>query len=478
MLKYLLKRILIFIPTLFFITLISFVLSLNAPGDPVERMLTGGESSDDGQSAERAITERQYLQKRKELGLDLPVFYFSLTSAAYPDTLHRIEKKFEREALAELISTYGNWPAISNFYHQVNRLQDKTYQIVTDTRTGDPLIQFKYSITELKQSALPKTIVSRMAAMDTLIQQNEESLGGLRNSLKRCQELWEIVITESTPMKTYVPSFNWYGAKNQYHRWFTGLFRGDFGKSYYDKRPVIKRISESLPWTLFLNIFAILVAYMIAVPIGVYSARNRNTLKDQTLSTFLYVLYSLPSFWVATLMITFLCNPEYFHLFPTSGVMSENNTEAWPLMKRLGDYAYHLFLPSICFTYASFAFLSRQMRTGMLETLNQDFIRTARSKGLSERKVIWKHAFRNSVIPLITTAAGIFPALVGGSIVIEQIFSIPGMGTLVLFAISTNDHPMIIAVFTLIGIMTLIGILVADVLYAWSDPRISFSKSK
>ena len=218
------------------------------------------------------------------------------------------------------------------------------------------------------------------------------------------------------------------------------------------------------------------MTYLISIPIGVFSAVKRDTLADRIVTTTLFILYSLPTFWVATMLIFFFGGGDYWDIFPASGVQDTMHSPDWPLWKRIADWAYHLILPVFCYTYGSFAFLSRQMRVGMLEVLNQDFIRTARAKGLSERKVIWKHAFRNSLIPIITLFAAIFPAMVGGSVILETIFSIPGMGFLSYNAIIARDYPVIVAVFTLAGVLTLVGILVADILYAVVDPRISYTK--
>lgn len=146
------------------------------------------------------------------------------------------------------------------------------------------------------------------------------------------------------------------------------------------------------------------------------------------------------------------------------------------LWAKVGDILWHLVLPMIVYTYGSFAFISRQMRSAMLETIRQDYIRTARAKGLPERRVIFIHAMRNSLIPIITLLAGILPGLIGGSVIVETIFSIPGMGELSYRALIARDYPMIMAVFTLSAVLTLVGILLADVLYSLVDPRIAYDK--
>lgn len=262
----------------------------------------------------------------------------------------------------------------------------------------------------------------------------------------------------------------------QYLYWLQDLVTLEFGKSFQDSRPVIDKILERVPVTLSMNILSVIIAYLIAIPLGIYSATHPYSFWDKLSTFLLFALYSLPTFWVGTMAITFLCNPEYFAIFPTGGLRSINFSEQWPFFRKVLDYAWHLTLPMIVYTYGSFAFISRQMRSAMLETIRQDFIRTAYAKGLDSRTVIYKHALRNSLIPIITLLAGIFPMLVGGSVIIETIFSVPGMGELSFRALIARDYPVIMAVFTISAFLTLFGILVADILYSIVDPRIAFEK--
>jgi peptide/nickel transport system permease protein len=282
--------------------------------------------------------------------------------------------------------------------------------------------------------------------------------------------------TEATPWKIYVPTIHWYGTQNQYHRWLMGLFRGDFGISYQDKRPITSKLGDAVRWSIVINLISIVLAYLIAIPLGVQSAVRRGQWPDRVISTTLFMLYSLPTFWIGTVAIVFLCGGEYLDIFPPGGVQSTEHSPDWPFTKRLLDWIYHLILPVIVYTYGSLAFLSRQMRSALLEVLGQDYVRTARAKGLPAKLVIWKHAFRNSLIPIITLLASIFPGMISGSVILESIFSIPGMGFLSYGAMIARDYPVIIAVFTIGAILTLIGILVADILYAVVDPRISYSR--
>ena len=261
----------------------------------------------------------------------------------------------------------------------------------------------------------------------------------------------------------------------QYINWVKRIATFNFGESFQDHRPVIEKIKERLPVTMKISILSILIAYLVSIPLGIYSATHQNAMGDRVSTFIIFMLYSLPSFWIATMAIVFLCGGDYLSIFPPGGIksiMSDN----WGIGRRFIDQAWHLILPVACLTYGSFAFLSRQMRSGMLEVIRQDYIRTARAKGLSEKLVVFKHALRNSVIPILTLMANILPLLIGGSVIIETIFSIPGMGRMGFNAILYRDYPVIMAIFTISAFLTLVGFLLSDILYALVDPRIGFAK--
>lgn len=261
----------------------------------------------------------------------------------------------------------------------------------------------------------------------------------------------------------------------QYVIWIGNMLQGDFGNSFKDNRPVIQKIFERLPITMTISICSFLLIYIIAIPIGIYSAARQYSFWDRTTTVILFVLYSLPNFWIATLAIVFLCNVEYLKIFPTAGIKSEN-FDTLSMFGKISDLVSHLFLPIIISSLTSFAFLSRQMRSSMLEVIRQDYIRTARAKGLSERKVILKHALRNSLIPIITLVGGLLPAMISGSVIMETIFSIPGIGQLAFQAILDRDYPLIMAELVLASFLTVVGILLVDILYSFVDPRIAFTK--
>jgi peptide/nickel transport system permease protein len=257
----------------------------------------------------------------------------------------------------------------------------------------------------------------------------------------------------------------------QYLLWVQRIFTLDFGTSYKDHRNVWDKIAERLPITIQLNVISIFLIYLIAIPCGIYSSTHPGTPADRALTLGFFFLYSLPSFWVAVLLIMLLGGGDFWDVFPTYGI-SAFNAETLSFLPWLADRIRHLVLPIFCLSYMGFAFLSRLARANMLEVIREDYVKTARAKGLSERVVIYKHALRNALLPMVTLLASLLPAMFGGSVIIESIFTIPGMGQLGFEAVLSRDYPVIMAITAISAMLTLIGLLISDILYALVDPRI------
>ncbi len=262
----------------------------------------------------------------------------------------------------------------------------------------------------------------------------------------------------------------------QYVKWLGRVVRFDFGDSIKHHRPVIDLIQERVVITLTLNLISFAIVYAISLPLGTLAAVRHKRFFDRFSSVILFMLWSLPSMWLGQMLIGYFCGPGFVNWFPSSG-LSSNAADQYPFFPWLWDRLWHLVLPVICMSYAGFAYLTKQVRAGMLDTLRMDYIRTARAKGLPERIVIFRHAFRNSVIPVITIMATLLPSMIAGSVIIESIFSIPGMGLLAFEAITTRDYNVVMAVATIAGMLNLVGMLLADIAYAIADPRISFEAS-
>ncbi len=262
----------------------------------------------------------------------------------------------------------------------------------------------------------------------------------------------------------------------QYVNWLKHVVTFNFGDSIKHHKPVIELIKERLPITLTLNLIAFVIIYVVSIPTGMLAAVRHKRFFDQFSSVVLFMLWSLPAMLVGQLLIGYFCGPAFVSWFPPAG-LSSNQADTLPFFPWLTDRLWHLVLPVICLTYSGFAYLTKQVRAGMLESLRADYVRTARAKGLSNVTVIFRHAFRNSIIPVITIMATLLPAMLGGSVIIERIFSIPGMGMLAFEAVTTRDYNVVMAVATIAGLMNLVGLLLGDIAYAVADPRVSFESS-
>ena len=281
----------------------------------------------------------------------------------------------------------------------------------------------------------------------------------------------------------YVGYFIWAGRlspvalqvqeKAPFIRWPIIRFKSmDLGMSSREKTPVLNSIAQRLGPTLQLSIASLLITYMLSIPIGLYSSVHRGQKRERVLSLFLYGLYSFPSFVAALLLLlVFYQNMPWDWLKLEPGLHSANY-ESLSFFGKLGDNFKHMFLPTLCYSYGSLAYLSRFIKSNMEEVVRQDYIRTARAKGVSPRNVTLHHAFRYTLIPFVTLLGMSLPGLVGGSVILENIFRWPGIGQLFLDAITWRDHFLIMGLVLMFSTLTLLGQLLADMLYSVVDPRV------
>ena len=429
MIQYIIQRILLLIPTLIGITLISFLIMHLAPGDPVDLFLGGVAGGEGISTDEPSDVEKTRQDLRRQLGLDKPIHV-----------------------------QYLSW--LSNLLLRVERL-----------------------------SGFDRTALQVDRVMGNLTPEVREALGRLKGDARKARFLEHFGKHAPDRVEELITSSFWQGRtvklESNYRydgpglELFTLLGRRfvtlNFGRSFKDQRPVIQRISERLPITIEISLISLFVAYIIGLPIGVWSAVRQNELTDRVLTAGTFVLWSMPSFWVGMLLIIFFCNKEFFYWFPASGIQSLQATSDWGAWRLLKDHVHHLILPILASSYSSFAGISRFMRTSMLENLRLDYVRTARAKGLSEKVVVLQHVLRNSLIPIVTILAYLLPGLIAGSVFIETIFTIPGLGYLGFQSVLVRDYPVVMAMFTIGSALTLVGILAADILLKVVDPRIEFS---
>lgn len=313
--------------------------------------------------------------------------------------------------------------------------------------------------------AVPQWLAVRSAATAAL--SAHANAAGARTALELC--------FHATPFQQagvgVIPRVVWIGAP-------------DMGWSRTKNRPVSSLILEALPVTLLINLIAFPLIYLVSIPTGMLAAARRGSWFDLISGGIFIALWSIPVVWAGVLAVGFLANKQYLGLFPVAGLHATNASSIGflPTWESGGfepgwilDVCWHLVLPVVCLVYAGFAVLSRQTRAAMLDNFNADYVRTAKAKGVSRRDIVLRHVFRNSLLPLITMFVSIFPAMLSGSVIVEKIFSIPGMGSLMLEAVSLHDSEVMLANTIMVGCVSLVALLVADILYALADPRVSYA---
>ncbi|NOT30254.1 MAG: ABC transporter permease [Planctomycetes bacterium] len=291
---------------------------------------------------------------------------------------------------------------------------------------------------------------------------SQESVARFRHAYLLDQPIWKQYLHYLGPFDLSGEGHAWFGGSGAHS--FGGLLSGDLKSEIH--RPHVRVADElrrRLAVTVPLAFAALLLGYLVALPLGILAAVRAGTAVDRASVLFVFALYCVPTFW-AGLLLQLLFGATGLGWLPVIGLAPEG---ASPV-----EVLRHALLPVVCLAYGSFAYLSRQMCAGLLETLSSDYVRSARAKGLPERSVIAKHALRNALLPVATLFASVFPALIGGAVIVETIFDLPGVGRYAYEGLQQRDYFVVMATTTLSGVMTCVGILVSDLLTAALDPRI------
>ncbi|MHC4973941.1 MAG: ABC transporter permease [Planctomycetota bacterium] len=473
---YIIKRVLLMIPTLFGISLVLWLIVTAAPGDPGSQAFT--EALETG-SADAGESRRIF---RAQFNLDKPLFWNDYVDLTPEEVLQEIR-------VTQDLEKPGNVRIKADF-----QLQDwGSYSV-------PPLIE----AIDLAQDTKEKAAVLRC------LQRNAKRLGAVRPGRRLTEEEkheareiqadtryiedqlairrgagdGEIESKAQRWKQWYAEErdrFEWSGwgrferqlFDTRFAKYWGSLLRLDLGDSHVHKEPVFGLIVSRIPISLTLALTSLVLAYLVSVPLGIWSAVTHRSRKEQTVATVLFMLYSLPSFFVASLLLRYLGIGQPWDIIPVAGYESPDTADmtTWD---HIQDVAWHTAAPIFCMTYAGLAALSRYAKTGVLNVIRSDYVRTARAKGLAERVVILKHAVRNGIIPIITLLGTTLPVIVGGSVIIESVFNIPGMGFLIWDSILQRDYNVVIGETLIVGVLVMVGILFSDILYAVVDPRISF----
>lgn len=481
---YVIKRLLMMIPTFLGISLIVFAVLNLAPGKP-----GGGQQNADLASDMRAEgTQESYRIFREQFNLDKPILFNTLPSletnvvagdlAILAGTVTATGA--DRVHAQDRLEGYGTY-SIPHLVTILRETNERGEHRVRDVAAYILRLNARRKLIDPFNPRPPRELRDANAAIGAENAQIRTWRYGFDDPEARKQEVTENWIA-------------WFDANQDRWQWSTAekakilvldtrfakywgnLARFDFGVSLVNREPVLDLLVSKLRYSISLSMSSLLLAYLIALPLGVFSAVNRDSATDRGVTLVLFMLYSLPSFFVATLLLYFFSQGSDYsalRIFPTGGWRTRDYMDLTSL-QQIADIAWHLVLPVIVLTYGSLAALSRYMRTGLLDVIRSDYVRTARAKGLPEWQVIGKHAVRNGLLPVLTLLAGLLPAVLGGSVIVEVIFDIPGMGLWMVESIYARDYNVIMAIQLITTVLVLFGILITDLSYALVDPRIRY----
>ena len=472
------------IPTFIGISVIVFAVLNLAPGRPGAQ----ADGADVASNARGEQTQDSYAVFREQFNLDKPIFFntrFALSTAEVRRDLEVAAQLtpasiVERLAVHERLMDLGNY-AVPHLMAVLGEADAAGQPALRDTaayflrhaaprRLLDPF--------DPAPSPAVRAFNDAVAEERTALSQLRYAFDAPEADKRRVLQGWAAWYETATPRFQFGlgDKLRIFFLDTRFATYWKNLAQLDFGVSLVTRQPVLATLLSKLRYSLSLSVVSLVLAYLIAIPLGIFSAVRRDTRADRALTVTLFMLYSLPSFFVATLLLYFVSEGSDWvalRIFPTGGFQSRDFDDL-TLFGKLGDIAWHLVLPVGCLTYGSLAALSRYMRTGLLEVIQSDYIRTARAKGLPERVVIGKHALRNGLLPIVTLLANLLPAVLGGSVVIEYIFGIPGIGQWTIDSIYRRDYNVIMGVQLLTTILVLFGMLLTDIGYALVDPRIRY----
>ena len=388
-------RVFVIIPTLVIISLITFFLSIHVPQDPAYALARM-------RVTENNIDDEVYEAIYKELGMDKPNFYFSITPTHYPPSLNIYSNETVRKKVKALL------------------------------RSGVPY--------------------------DKIIVDGQK------------------VSAQSDTRRTLLfPKFHWNGFSNRYHHWITSFFFRDMGQSIMDGQTVSSKIGKAFLWTIALGLLGIIFSYSIAIFLGLVLAQNPNSRSNKIINQLLYLIFSIPLFWIATLLVIYFTTDTYgrwMNIFPSVGIdIYPGESTVYQIMKN----AKNFILPVLCLSLPSITYIARLVRRSILDQLSQPYILTAASKGLTDKQILRRHAFPNAMLPLVTIFVESIPSVLGGSVLMEVIFNLPGIGRLLFDSIGVGDWNVVFGITMIIALVTTLSYLLGDILYGFVNPKIRFA---
>lgn len=458
---HILKRLALGVPALFIITSVVFLLSKAMPGNSGTYLLEhdGGGISPLADEEERENIYRTYLQRT---GQDKPLFYVALSSMAEPDTLYKIFPEKQRDFVKQLCFAYGDWRYVHDYYQSLKRLQAEVSQ---GSREG-----YLQPIVERLMQAVTEAEVREVLYLLTV--EDKVNRRNWAMALQSAQASFEQMLENRKPYRKLVPVLRWNGKDNQYHAWLTGLFKGEMGFSFKGHRSVSTLIGEAIGVTLFMSITALCMGWGLALVLGLVINLPACRKIGRPLMSGLYVLDTVPLFLLSFLLLIVFSATGFQGALPAFGM----EDYAAGGLSGIGSLLNQLALPIVCMTLAVLPYITAQVDRAVKEELAKEHVKTAYAKGLTDFAVLKKHVLNNAWVPLITLFTSHLPAVISGAVVVEVIFAIPGMGRLLVHAVSGRDYPVILGVIFIVAAVKILANILADILYAIVDPRIKIGK--
>ncbi len=438
MFRYIVKRLLLFIPTLILVSCLCFFLSKQVPADQVD-MILHIQGIDD--SNESYIKEYNSLYRK--MNLHLPEFYFSVRPNYLFETRGTDYNNFEQKFISRISSQKYSKSYITSLIQLINQTSEQTRK----------KLFYSTDLNHLKEKILSFEDQFSIDLKSSMIQLIDNQ--------------------ESHKVKWHYPILRFNGLQNQYHKWLYNIFRGDFGVSLVDTRPVTEKLWDSLRWSIVLLLLTLFFVILFSFPIGLYNGMRPNSTFDNISNGFLFAFFAVPKFWLATLMIIFFTTSEYgawTNIFPSVGIWYSSGDQGF--LSMLSNSWNKLILPVLMLVIPDVAYLARLIRSNVQEESSKEYVKTAISKGMSLRDLTIKHVMPNSLIPSITLLLGSLPAALASTLVIEVIFNIPGVGMLMFDSIENADWAMVYPIVLIISVLAVIIFLVGDILMAFLNPKI------
>ncbi len=454
--KYIFKRLLASIPTLWLVSFFAFVFIELSPGDWIDQeIMKFSAASRSGYI--NLEQERKLLEKKMDR--HIPPFYIELKSFSEPNLPDNIGSRFKRVG-RKISQHYGPPDSVRAYICALNQLEN---YLLLDTSQQRLTMLNSIELFTNKQDI--RHYDSIFESIKNFAYDQETRLNVIR-----LENIWQSF--QLITWQKYLPKITLNFFQNRYHIWINNFISGNWGESYYDMQPVALKLKQGLTNTLWVTLPAVIWLFLIAVPLGIIQATTKNKLQKSSVQNVLYILDAIPIFWIAYVLIILLASVYYFNVFPAFGLGAK--LESSSFFTNIISRLHHITLPIVCLVLVGLPFVSNHVQNAVEECFSSYYLIAAKAKGLSKFLVIKRHVIRNILIPILALFGQYLPVVFGGVFIIEEIFAIPGIGKLLISSFFTKDYPVIMSIVLCLAIVRIITNLLLDILYYFLEPKIRF----